>query len=102
MTVSEKEEEDWLDTNFLAYFESQADESVTLEAVRSALTKFPGSMVCSRLRVGLQCEFMSYASRTAGSERISIIGTGVSSRIAAMSSSAVTFCRRASGRRIMR
>ncbi len=37
--------EDWLDATFLRYLETQADESVTLEQVRSALAKIPGSMV---------------------------------------------------------
>ncbi len=44
VTVSD-EEADWLDTAFLRYLETQADESVTLEQVRSALSKIPGSMV---------------------------------------------------------
>lgn len=44
VTVSD-DEGDWLDSNFLRYLETQADESVTLEAVRSALAKIPGSMV---------------------------------------------------------
>ena len=33
-----------LDAAFLRYLASQADESVTLEQVRSALAKIPGSM----------------------------------------------------------
>ena len=44
VTVSDQEE-DWLDATFLRYLETQADESVTLEQVRSALSKIPGSMV---------------------------------------------------------
>lgn len=43
--VSDQEEGDWLDAAFLRYLETQADESVTLEQVRSALAKIPGSMV---------------------------------------------------------
>jgi predicted DNA-binding antitoxin AbrB/MazE fold protein len=45
VTVSDQEEGDWLDATFLRYLEAQADESVTLEQVRSALSKIPGSMV---------------------------------------------------------
>lgn len=44
VTVSDQEE-DWLDATFLRYLEAEADESVTLEQVRSALAKIPGSMV---------------------------------------------------------
>src|SRR5207244_11916829 len=44
VTVTD-EEEDWLDAAFLRYLETQADESVTLEQVRAALAKIPGSMV---------------------------------------------------------
>jgi len=44
VTVSDHEE-DWLDATFLRYLERHADESVTLEQVRSALAKIPGSMV---------------------------------------------------------
>ena len=43
VTVSDQEG-DWLDTAFLRYLEAEADESVTLEQVRSALAKIPGSM----------------------------------------------------------
>ena len=45
VTVSDREEADWLDATFLRYLETQADDSVTLEQVRSALAKIPGSMV---------------------------------------------------------
>ena len=45
VTVYEQEEGEWLDATFLRYLETQADESVTLEQVRSALAKIPGSMV---------------------------------------------------------
>jgi len=45
VTVSDHQEQDWVDTSFLRYLEAQADESVTLEQVRSALAKIPGSMV---------------------------------------------------------
>jgi predicted DNA-binding antitoxin AbrB/MazE fold protein len=44
LTVSDTDEASWSDESFLQYFESQADESVTLEHVRSALAKIPGSM----------------------------------------------------------
>ncbi|MEX0713491.1 MAG: antitoxin family protein [Pirellulales bacterium] len=44
VTVSEQEEADWLDTIFLRYLETQADESVTLEQVRAGLAKITGSM----------------------------------------------------------
>lgn len=47
VTVTDQEEGvgDWLDATFLRYLETQADESVTLEHVRSVLAKIPGSMV---------------------------------------------------------
>lgn len=44
VTISDQEGDDWLDTAFLRYLETQADESVTLEEVRTALAKIPGSM----------------------------------------------------------
>src|SRR2546428_612732 len=44
VTISDQEEEDWLDTAFLRYLDAHADESVTIEQVRSALAKIPGSM----------------------------------------------------------
>ena len=44
VTVSDQGE-DWVDAAFLRYLEPQADESVTLEQVRSALAKIKGSMV---------------------------------------------------------
>jgi predicted DNA-binding antitoxin AbrB/MazE fold protein len=37
-------EEDLLDQEFLAYCETQADDTVPLEAVRLALAKIPGSL----------------------------------------------------------
>ncbi len=37
-------EDDFLDHEFMAYIESQADDSVTLEAVREALSTIPGSL----------------------------------------------------------
>lgn len=37
-------EENLLDREFLAYCETQADDSVSLEAVRQALAKIPGSL----------------------------------------------------------
>jgi predicted DNA-binding antitoxin AbrB/MazE fold protein len=36
--------EDLLDTDYLRYCETQADDKVTLEQVRAALSKIPGSM----------------------------------------------------------
>src|SRR5207302_7313789 len=45
VTVSDQDDGDWLDTAFLRYVETQADDSVTLEQVRSGLAKIPGSMV---------------------------------------------------------
>ncbi|MBI4490358.1 MAG: antitoxin family protein [Deltaproteobacteria bacterium] len=46
--VSEKpvlpSEEEWLDTDCLQFCASEADESVSLEAVREALSKIPGSL----------------------------------------------------------
>ena len=45
LTVSDQDDGDLMDSAFLRYLESQADESVTLEEVRAALTKIPGSMV---------------------------------------------------------
>ena len=44
VTVSDQEDGNWLDATFLSYLENQADDSVTLEQVRSALAKIPGSM----------------------------------------------------------
>lgn len=37
-------EESLLDTEFLAYCETQADDSVSLETVRQALASIPGSL----------------------------------------------------------
>jgi predicted DNA-binding antitoxin AbrB/MazE fold protein len=37
-------EEDWLDVNCLQLCATEADESVSLEAVRAALAKIPGSL----------------------------------------------------------
>ena len=45
VTVSDHEDGDWVDAAFLRYLETQADDSVTLEEVRSGLAKMPGSMV---------------------------------------------------------
>lgn len=48
VVVSEKpvvpSEEEWLDTDCLQFCASEADESVSLEAVREALSKIPGSL----------------------------------------------------------
>jgi hypothetical protein len=43
--VSDEHDENWLDVAFLRYVETQADDSITLEQVRSGLAKIPGSMV---------------------------------------------------------
>ena len=37
-------DDDLIDTEFLAYCDTQADDSVPLEAVREALAKIPGSL----------------------------------------------------------
>jgi predicted DNA-binding antitoxin AbrB/MazE fold protein len=42
-TVADSEE-DLFDREFLAYCDTQADDSVSLEAVRQALAKIPGSL----------------------------------------------------------
>jgi predicted DNA-binding antitoxin AbrB/MazE fold protein len=42
---AEAAEENLIDQEFLAYCETQADDSVSLEAVRQALSKIPGSLV---------------------------------------------------------
>ena len=44
VTVSDQTDGDWLDATFLRHLETQADESVTLDQVRAALAKIPGSM----------------------------------------------------------
>lgn len=44
VTVSDEEDGDWLDSAFLRYLETQADDSVSLEQVRAGLAKIPGSM----------------------------------------------------------
>jgi predicted DNA-binding antitoxin AbrB/MazE fold protein len=47
LTVERREpaEEHLLDDEFLAYCETQADDTVALDAVRQALAKIPGSLV---------------------------------------------------------
>jgi predicted DNA-binding antitoxin AbrB/MazE fold protein len=42
---TERAEESLVDHEFLAYCATQADDSVSLDAVRQALTKIPGSLV---------------------------------------------------------
>jgi predicted DNA-binding antitoxin AbrB/MazE fold protein len=42
---AETAEETLLDHEFLAYCETQADDTVSLESVRQALAKIPGSLV---------------------------------------------------------
>ena len=44
VTVTDPEDGDWVDVTFLRYLETQADDSVTIEQVRTALAKIPGSM----------------------------------------------------------
>lgn len=44
VTVSDEEDGNWVDSAFLRYLEAEADDSVTLEQVRAALAKIPGSM----------------------------------------------------------
>ena len=44
VTITDAENGAWLDSSFLQYLEAEADESVTLEQVRAALAKIPGSM----------------------------------------------------------
>ena len=39
-----------LDTEFIRYCETQADDSITLEHVRTALSKIPGSMAGDIIR----------------------------------------------------
>lgn len=39
------DEEDLIDHEFIAYCATQADDSVSLDAVRQALSKIPGSLV---------------------------------------------------------
>jgi len=41
----EAAEENLLDHEFLAYCETQADDTISLESVRQALSKIPGSLV---------------------------------------------------------
>lgn len=44
LTPSLPSEEDWLDTDCLALYAGEADNTITLEAVREALSKIPGSL----------------------------------------------------------
>ena len=44
ITLSEENEGCWPDDAFLRYLEAEADDSVTLDQVRTALAKIPGSM----------------------------------------------------------
>jgi predicted DNA-binding antitoxin AbrB/MazE fold protein len=44
ITIQTAEEDDLFDHDFLAYCETQADDSVSLETVRQALAKIPGSL----------------------------------------------------------
>lgn len=44
VTVTDSTDEELLDTDYLRYCEENADDSITLEEVRQALSKIPGSM----------------------------------------------------------
>ena len=44
VTLTGHYEQSWPDNGFLRYLEVEADESITLEQVRIALAKIPGSM----------------------------------------------------------
>jgi len=44
VTVTDSTDEELLDTDYIRYCEENADYSVTLEEVRQALSKIPGSM----------------------------------------------------------
>jgi predicted DNA-binding antitoxin AbrB/MazE fold protein len=44
VTLSDPDELLWPDTRFLRYLETEADESISLEDVRAALAKIPGSV----------------------------------------------------------
>ena len=44
LTVSDQPHPDESDTAFLRYLEAEADDSVSLEAVRAALATIPGSL----------------------------------------------------------
>lgn len=45
ITVSDQKGEDWHDPSFLRYLETQADDSIDIDHVRSGLAKIPGSLV---------------------------------------------------------
>lgn len=51
VTVTDSTEEDLLDTDYILYCEENADYSVTLEEVRQALSKIPGSMTEDFIRL---------------------------------------------------
>jgi predicted DNA-binding antitoxin AbrB/MazE fold protein len=44
MRVTLEEEADWLDTAYIEWCAREADDRITLEAVRQALAKIPGSL----------------------------------------------------------
>lgn len=44
VSVTSVPEEEWLDMDCLRFCESQADESIHLETVRTVLAKIPGSL----------------------------------------------------------
>lgn len=45
ITVFDQRDEDWHDPSFLRYLETQADDSIDINHVRSGLAKIPGSLV---------------------------------------------------------
>ena len=44
LTVSDQGESDRTDVGFLEYLEDRADDAITIEQVRKAMSKIPGSM----------------------------------------------------------
>jgi predicted DNA-binding antitoxin AbrB/MazE fold protein len=44
VTISDQAEDEWLDASFLHYLEPQADDSIDISQVRTALSKISGSM----------------------------------------------------------
>lgn len=44
VTVTDADAGPWVDASFLAYLESQADDTIDIDRVRAALAKIPGSL----------------------------------------------------------
>jgi predicted DNA-binding antitoxin AbrB/MazE fold protein len=44
VTISDQAEDEWLDISFFRYLEPQADDSIEIAQVRTALSKIDGSM----------------------------------------------------------